>query len=161
MLLSIYLNDHLAGATAMLELARRSQGSNRNNEYGPLLGELEAEIEADRSALLEIMRTLGIRADPLKTTAGWVAEKAGRLKLNGRLLGYSPYSRVLELEVLLLGVRGKLSLWRGLQEISPGEPRLDESALEELALRAEDQLARLEDARLRAVAEAFTASGRR
>src|SRR5947209_6188177 len=31
MLLGIYLNDHLAGATGVLELARRSASSNRNS----------------------------------------------------------------------------------------------------------------------------------
>ena len=38
--------------------------------------------------------------------AGWVAEKAGRLKLNGSLLTYSPLSRLVELEGLSLGVEG-------------------------------------------------------
>ena len=158
MLIAIYLNDHLAGATAMLQLVRRSEGSNRDNAYGALLRELAGELEADRSALVEMMRTLDVRPDLLKAAAGWAAEKAGRLKLNGRLLSYSPYSRVLELEVLLLGIRGKLALWRALGELADREPRLDAGRLEQLALGAEDQLARVEDARVRAVTEAFATS---
>ncbi len=31
--LSIYLNDHLAGATVGVELARRAAGSNRPTDY--------------------------------------------------------------------------------------------------------------------------------
>src|SRR5690349_4569188 len=117
MLLAIYLNDHLAGATGLIELARRSAASNRETSYGPVLAELSQEVQQDRTSLLEIMRELGVRPDPLKQAAGWIAEKAGRLKPNGRLLSYSPYSRVLELEVLLLGVQGKLALWQALQEL--------------------------------------------
>lgn len=37
-----------------------------------------------------------------------VAEKLGRLKPNGQLHGYSPLSRVIELEGLYLGISGKL-----------------------------------------------------
>jgi hypothetical protein len=155
MLLAIYLNDHLAGATGMLELARRSAASNRENEHGPFLAQLGAEIAEDRESLLEVMRTLGVHRDRAKVFAGWAAEKAGRLKLNGRLLSYSPYSRVLELEVLLLGARGKLALWQALAEIAPSEPRLDARTLRGLARRAEGQLDGLETHRLRAAREAF------
>jgi hypothetical protein len=49
-LLAIYLNDHLAGATAGLELARRARGSNRDTELGEFLERLTGEIEEDREA---------------------------------------------------------------------------------------------------------------
>jgi hypothetical protein len=80
------------------------------------------------------------------------------LKLNGRLLGYSPYSRVIEIEVLLLGVNGKLALWRALREIAGTETRLEPAALDRLIKRAESQIERIEAHRLRAAAEAFTAA---
>ena len=54
-LLSIYLNDHLMGATAGLELARRAYGSNRDNEFGSFLGPLAEEIAEDRETLVELM----------------------------------------------------------------------------------------------------------
>ena len=110
--LAIYLNDHLAGATVGLELARRSAGSNRGSPYGPFLDKLAGEIHEDRESLLEIMRSLQVGVDQVKVSAGWAAEKLGRLKLNGQLLGYSPLSRLVELEALTLGVTGKLGLWR-------------------------------------------------
>ena len=34
-LLTIYLNDHLAGATAGVELARRAAGENKGSELDP------------------------------------------------------------------------------------------------------------------------------
>src|SRR5437763_960078 len=155
MLLAIYLNDHLAGATAGRELARRAAESNRSSQYGEFLADLAKEIEDDRRSLVEIMRTLGVGVDRLKQTAGWGAEKLGRLKLNGRLLGYSPLSRVVELEALSLGVRGKLAMWLTLKQLEPGEPRLSAVDLDALVRRAEGQLTQLEIRRQRATAEAF------
>jgi hypothetical protein len=155
MLLAIYLNDHLAGATAGRELARRAAASNRSSLYGPFLDELAREIDADRRSLLGIMSDLNVRVNRLKVWAGWTAEKIARLKPNGRLRGYSPMSRVVELEGLALGVRGKLALWRALQRLQQQLPDLQQAELELLCQRAEDQLERLEAHRLDAVAEAF------
>lgn len=154
-LLPIYLNDHLAGATGGRELARRAAASNRSSPYGPFLDGLAKEIDADRRSLLEIINALNVRVDPLKVWAGWSAEKIARLKLNGRLRGYSPMSRVVELEGLALGVRGKLALWRALERLQPQLPVLQQTELALLCRRAEDQLEQLEAHRLDAVAEAF------
>src|SRR5438045_3278458 len=89
-LLGIYLNDHLTGATAGLELFRRAVGSHRKTEAGPVLDRLTAEVEADRDSLLGIMRTVGVPVRHYKIVGAWAAEKAGRLKPNGRLLSRSP-----------------------------------------------------------------------
>lgn len=155
MLLAIYLNDHLAGATAGSELARRAAASNRGTSYAPFLEDLANQIDEDRASLLAAMRTLKIRVDPLKVAGAWGAEKLGRLKLNGRLLGYSPLSRVVELEALALGVHGKLAMWRSLEALEPALGLPAGIDLPKLAGRAERQLEELETHRLRAVAEAF------
>ena len=154
-LLAIYLNDHLAGSTVGLELARRATSSNRGSGYGRFLEELAAQIGADRESLLEIMRSLGVGTDRVKVSAAWAAEKLGRLKLNGRLLGYSPLSRVVELEALILGITGKLALWRTLDELEPGYPQLSKATLEHLIARAQQQLEGLEEQRRQASLEAF------
>lgn len=156
-LLTIYLNDHLAGATAARELARRAAASNRGSDYGRRLDRLAREIDEDRDTLLSIMGALGASIDQLKVLGGWGAEKLGRFKLNGRLLGYSPLSRVIELEALALGVRGKLGLWRALELLGPEHPELQNFDLSHLAGRAERQLDELESSRLDAAADAFGA----
>jgi hypothetical protein len=153
--LGIYLNDHLAGATMARELARRAASSNRRSNYGGFLDRLAREVDEDRDTLLAIMRALGTSIDQLKVLGGWGAEKLGRLKLNGRLLGYSPLSRVIELEALVLGVRGKLGLWRALELLTPERPELGRFDLSHLLARAERQLDELETHRLQAAAEAF------
>jgi hypothetical protein len=154
MLLAIYLNDHLAAATGARELARRAAGANRASDYGRFLDELTAEIDEDRSALLAIMAELNIPVDRMKLVAGWSAEKLGRFKLNGRLLDYSPLSRLIELELLELGVHGKRGLWRSLQQLQPEQ--LSATDLSPLLARAERQIEQLESQRIRAAAEALT-----
>lgn len=156
MLLAIYLNDHLAGATAGRELARRAAGSNRGSSHGSFLADLAEQIDADRGSLLEIMRVLNVRIDRVKVLGGWCAEKLGRLKLNGQLLGYSPLSRIVELEALSLGVHGKLALWRTLRELDLIDLSSASVPLADLIIRAEQQLAGLESHRLQAVAQALS-----
>jgi hypothetical protein len=143
--LAIYLRDHLAGATGGVELARRAARQNQGSEFGAPLAALASEIEEDRAQLRAILRSLDVRPDPLKAGIAWGAEKAGRLKLNGELRGYSPLSRLVEIEALAGGVTGKLSLWRNLRAIAPAEPRLDPAGLDALAGRAEAQLDRLHE----------------
>jgi hypothetical protein len=159
-LLPIYLNDHLAGSTAGLELARRLLRSNSRNEYGADLARLAGEIEQDRESLQSIMRVLDVGVDRVKVAVGWTAEKVGRLKLNGRLLSYSPLSRLMELEVLMLGVTGKLALWRTLRQLAAEDSRLDRRDLDRLIERAAGQLQEVETLRERAVIDAFSHADR-
>lgn len=147
--LAIYLNDHLAGSTAGVELARRAASSNEGNDYGRVLSAIAREIEEDRATLEAMMDRLDVGRDRVKTLAAWLGEKAGRLKPNGRLLSYSPLSRLEEIEFLLLGVSAKLSLWRALDHTIGG------IELAELEARAESQRERLEALRLRAAREAL------
>src|SRR3954453_14629941 len=154
-LIAIYLNDHLAGATGGLELARRALGANRGSDFEAPLERLATEIAEDRAALADVMTRLGGARDPLKVWAGWAAEKWGRLKLNGRISGYSPLSRVLELEVLALGVEGKRTMWRALDRTCSDDARLAGVDLDALVRRAERQRGLIERERLRAVDLAF------
>jgi hypothetical protein len=156
MLLAIYLNDHLAGATAGRELARRAARSNRGSSHGAFLADLAEQIDADRESLLEIMRLLNVRIDRVKVFGGWGVEKLGRLKFNGQLLGYSPLSRIVELEALSLGVHGKRALWRTLRELDLIELSSAPVSLADLMIRADQQLAGLESHRLHAVAQGLS-----
>ena len=105
--LAIYLNDHLGGAAAGLELARRIARTHQGMPAGEPLARLAVEIAEDRDALLRIMRALGVRVQRYKVVVGWVTEKAGRLKPNGRLLRRSPLSSVVELGVAADRHRGQ------------------------------------------------------
>ena len=148
-LLGIYLNDHLAGATGGVGLARRMAGAaDPGSEPARVLSTLVAEITQDRAALIKIMGTLGILVRGHKVFAGWVGEKAGRVKLNGHLLTRSPLSELEETELLRLGVEGKTAGWRSLRSLAERDSRLDADQLDDLIERAKRQSDTLETLRV-------------
>jgi hypothetical protein len=149
--LAVYLQDHLAGATGGLALARRARDSHEGTDLGAFLGELADEIAEDRERLEQIMRFSDVGEDRLKVAGAWAGEKLGRLKLNGEILQSSPLSTIVELEGLYVGVSGKLSLWLNLER-AMGE-HLQRFDLPGLIARAERQRDRLEQHRLAIVAD--------
>jgi hypothetical protein len=155
-LLAIYLNDHLAGATAGIELARRTARENEGSPLGDFLaGTLLPEISEDRETLKRVMAQLGVRRSTPKVAAAWALEKVGRLKLNGELRRYSPLSRLLELEGLAAGVDAKRAMWlalAALDELASALPGFD---FEQLAARAASQRTLLEQQRLAAAETAL------
>ena len=158
--LAVYLNDHLAAATAAHELVKRAASSNEGTEYADVLHELEHEIAEDRAALVRLMERFDVARDRLKVTSAFIGEKLGRLKPNAHLLSYSALSRAEELEILCLGIDGKHALWRALLDLEQADERLDPEELQALADRAAAQRAELEPYRLRAVEEALVAPAR-
>jgi hypothetical protein len=157
--LAIYLSDHRAGSATGVTLARRAASNNRDNDFGPVLSRIASDIAEDIRSLEDLMDRLGASRDRIKETIAVSAEKIGRLKLNGQLLGYSPLSRLVEVETLSLGVAGKLALWRAVQEVFAGDPRLTGWDVERLISRATEQRESLEECRLRAAAIAFHDGG--
>lgn len=154
--LAIYLNDHLAGAMLGVELARRARSSNRDvEEIGEELAKVCTEIEADRETLELVMERLGIARNRIKPAGAWLAEKLGRLKLNGRICGYSPLSRLIELELLYLGITGKMQMWKTLERTFQGEKLAEEIGFERLAEGAARQRSRIEVFHRRAAESAF------
>ncbi|MFD5588009.1 hypothetical protein [Streptomyces sp. NPDC057413] len=158
-LLGIYLNDHLAGATAGVERVRHLTHAQRGTTLGAALRPVAAEIDQDRRSLLDIMRSVGVPVRRYKAYAGWLGEKAGRLKTNGRLVRRSPLSTLLELELLRLAVEGKTSGWQALRRLADVDPRLDAARLDELLDRAGGQQRTLEQLRARQTGETFTHPG--
>jgi hypothetical protein len=154
--LSTYLNDHLAAATAGLELFRRVVGSHpapRSEELQRLRDEAAGDLESLRS----IMGRLGVRQNRPMAALGWLGEKAGRLKPNGYVLRRSPLADVIELEALRVAAHGKLACWQVLRAVAVHDDRITQVELETLIERAEDQGARLYRLHLQAVQERLLA----
>jgi len=143
--LSIYLNDHLAGATGGSDLAARVARSHADGPHAATLGHVAEEIAADKSSLLSIMQSVQAPVRRYKVVAGWIAEKAGRAKLNGHLLDRSPLSDLIEIEALQIGVHGKLASWLSLRALAETDDRLDATQLDLLIERAESQRETLEN----------------
>ena len=66
--LTTYLNDHLAGAAAGIELARHLETLEPETPVANFLAVLRAEIEADREELIRLMDHLGL---PHNTETVW------------------------------------------------------------------------------------------
>lgn len=154
-LLGIYLNDHLAVATGEVELARRLVESQSGSSIGDTLERLATEIRQDRAALIDIMAAIGVPVRHVKSYLAWVAEKMGRLKLNGYVLRRSPLSGLVELEALRLGAEGRAAAWRTLRGLADHDRRLDAGRLDELLARAHRQIGTLEELGARTATEIF------
>ena len=148
-LLRIYLQDHHAASAGGVALARRALGPSHP---------LAKQIARDRDALERVMRQLAVTPSALKVGIVRVAERVGRLKLNGRIFERSPLSSVVELETLVVGVRGKQALWAALQRAGIS---LEDVDLDALVESARAQGAELEALRLSAAANAFARSSAR
>jgi hypothetical protein len=141
--LRIYLRDHHAASAGGVAVAGRALG-----RYHPLA----KQIAHDRTSLENVMRQLGVEPSALKVGFVRAAERIGRLKLNGKILKRSPLSRVVELETLVVGVRGKEALWTTLREAQLSLRGIDLDALVE---SAREQGRELDELRVGAAARAF------
>jgi hypothetical protein len=154
--LGTYLNDHFAGATAGVELARKIASNNTGTDLGTFLDDLTAEVEADRRTLDDLLYHLGIERSQVKQVAGTLAEKVSRLRFAGAMTKSRELSQVMELDSLSMGIYGKLDLWRALKALAASEPSLAVLDYDALAKRAQTQLERLEPYRRAAALQAFT-----
>ena len=153
--LETYLQDHRAGAAMGSDLAHRLADENQGTTYEGFLVTIAQEIDEDVGALDHIMERFGVTTPALKIAAAKVGERLGRLKPNERLTGYSPLSRVLELEALRAGVQGKLALWDSLAQLAATDGRLDAEQIAGLQVKAQKQLEGLREQHLMASREAF------
>jgi hypothetical protein len=152
--LSIYLQDHFAGASAGASLAQRVAQSNGETGAATPLREVAAEVAADRETLKRLMHSLGVNPSPTKNFVASLAERAARLKPNGRIRGIQAYHQLHELELLSLGIGGKLALWESLKAAG-----IDSAVdLDALIERARDQRERVEQQRLAVAREALASS---
>ncbi|MCB0857295.1 MAG: hypothetical protein KDB54_12150 [Solirubrobacterales bacterium] len=151
--LGIYLNDHISGATAGLETARRAVSNSTDPERTRMWRDFEAQVSDERELLKAIRDRIEAKPNIPKYAIAWAGEKLGRLKLNGRLIRQSDLGQMLELEMLVVGVTGKLSLWRALERLE--DPRLSAFDFNDLASQAEAQRSRLEQFRINLVPAAL------
>jgi hypothetical protein len=138
--LDIYLDDHRAGAAAGTRLARRLYHSNAGGPWAEDLKDLSRRIDGDCHTLDAVRGALGVSGGLLKAVAAVTVERLGRFKLNGRVLGYSPLSRVIELEALTSGIITKKRLWRALGAAARSRPDLAPFDFAMLESDADDQL---------------------
>ena len=157
--LGIYMNDQLAAGVVWREVARRSQRSNQGTELGEALARVADAIAEDVATFEQMMERLGIARNPVKGGLAVVAERVGRLKLNGSVRSYSPLSRFIELDFLAMGIDGKKLLWASLRDLAGLSSRLPDVDFDRLIERAQWQRNEIEPFRAEAGREALGGGG--
>lgn len=155
--IATYLNDHLAGSVAALELLQDLEAEHADTPSGRIFADLRADVATDRQELEAVMVRLQVTESRTRKATAWLAEKVLELKLglddpaDGAL-------RLLEkLETLALGIEGKRALWRALATVAEEVPGLEGIDYERLLQRADDQRNRVEKMRLDAAQAALIA----
>ncbi|GAB2476619.1 hypothetical protein GCM10027063_17070 [Promicromonospora xylanilytica] len=115
-LFGLYLSDHFTGATAGLERSERMTRGYRDTPFHAELAEITEQLRGERELYRDLLDRLGAPVRRHRQVAAWLGEKAGRLKLNGRVVQRSPMSAVLEAELMRSVVVGKIGGWRTLRE---------------------------------------------
>jgi hypothetical protein len=152
--LHTYLNDHLAGSVAAIELLDDLIEHHSEDRFGKFFTDLRDDIRADQEKLRDLLEKIGGKESALRKAAGWVSEKFGRAKIGDA----DDSAELLQaVEGLALGITGKRLLWRSLAAIALNFPALQGTEFSELEKRAHDQFERVEALRIELAREAFRA----
>lgn len=138
--LDSYLNDHLAGSVAALELIAHCAHLYKGKRIGAFFAEMETLIGADQDTLRDLMSRLSIEESKMRQAGAWAGEKLSRALL--AIAGNEPngVGLLLALEGLIMGIAGKGLLWRALT--AANLPKLRIFDFEELRRRAAEQIKR-------------------
>lgn len=152
----IYLNDHIAAAIAWSALAARIARENSGTPLGDTVEQLRIDLHEEVPLLRVLLRETGGRENRAKQWLARSATRVGRWKPNGALRGYSPLSRIVEVETLTAALALRASMWSSLCTAFGGARSLGRTTLAELEARARRQIEELEEP-LRHVASALAA----
>jgi len=158
--LTLYLRGHYAGGHTAIRRLREQATSDPTHDRRTFLRALATEIDADLSALRDVMARLGVRPSPLRNAAASTAAVLGRWFLRAERPG-DAQAILIGVESLSLGIEGKARLWRTLGEVSVTDPRLAGIDFARLGDRARRQREGLEPYRLAAALEAQDGSSAR
>lgn len=153
----IYLNDHIAASVAWCALAGRIARENAGTPLGDTVERLRRDLEEEVPLLRVLLRETGGRENRAKQWLARSATRVGQWKPNGALRGYSPLSRIVEIEALTASLALRASMWRSLSTALGGQRSVGRTTLGELDARAHRQLSELDEP-LRHVASALSAA---
>jgi hypothetical protein len=150
-----YLQDHLAGSVAALQLMETLADHERGLPLEHKLRGLHYEVTEEQERLKAILTRLDGEESSFKRATAWLTEKLhrGRLALTER--ADPALARLEGLESLALGLQGKLALYRALEDASSKEPRLGGYPFAALQARTLIQHAMVEEERMAAARAAF------
>lgn len=153
--LDVYLNDHLAGSMAALDILAALE---RVDDHQQWAEQIRSEVTADREELERLMQIAHVQPSAVRRAAGWASEKLAELKTRLDDRGDGSLHVMELLEVLSLGIEGKRSLWAALRAAAPYEPALRTFDYPRLINRAIQQRNVVEEHRLEAAQKALRAA---
>jgi len=151
--LDVYLTDHLAGATAGVNLAQMAAQEHRSDEHGAFFGEIASEIKADHDRLEQLIDDLGSDRSATKNAAAEIGSKLMAPKFTGG--DDDALNAFITLETLAIGVEGKLCMWKALKLVEDSNATLQSFDIDGLVERAQSQRDRLEAKRLEVAPQAL------
>jgi hypothetical protein len=154
-ILATYLNDHLAGSVAAIELLDHLRELSRGTERERLFTSLQDEIRDDQTVLQGLLREVGEKESRVRKATAWLTEKLAEAKLKFDDPGGGELRLLESLETLELGILGKLALWRALHVAADVVPQIRKLDLTALERRAEEQHDLVEVERLTVARAAF------
>lgn len=144
-----YLRDHLAGAIGALEMLEYLRSNAGDDELRTAAATFHVEVGADREVLEKLAQQLGGGSSAVKDASAWLGEKLSRLKLGAVGDSINGLPLLEAVEVLTLGIAGKIALWDTLIAISRSDTSLPVLDYYTLRQRAQQQHDRMELHRLR------------
>jgi hypothetical protein len=153
--LAAYLNDHLAGSIAAIELLDHLAKEFNGQRLGKFFREVRDDVQADQDVLHGLTKKLDIEESNLRKAGAWIMERLGQTKfdISGNEAG--ELGLLQALEVLALGITGKQLLWRSLASAASNS-KLQGTDFSRLEQRAKEQFERVEEERLKTASEAFS-----
>ena len=146
--LTTYLNDHLAGSVAALELLEHLAGLHQGTDRERLFQSLHREVEEDQHVLQQVLDRVGGKESRVRKAAAWLTEKIGEAKLRLDDPGGGELRQLEALETLGLGIQGKLALWRALAASADRIPQVRNLDFDDLQRRATQQHDQVEAQRI-------------
>ena len=153
--LSIYLNDHLAGLVAAIDLIDHLIADDPDPALARELIDLQSGLQLEQRTLRTVIDSVGSESK-LSQAMAWVGEKVARLKV-----GYGPADspslrRFEALETLALGFCSRRLLWHTLEHLAENGVLHSELDFQDLEQKAGHDAGKLEALRLAASVEALT-----
>ena len=145
--LTTYLNDHLAGSVAALELLDHLVEMKAGTPDEAFFASVRSEVTAGQDALRDLLKRLDEDESTVRKATAWIVEKLMRVKLQLSGPGNPDMGLFEALEGLVLGISGQCALWRVLAALDPVPvwKTIDFAAWEK---RAENLAQRVEERRV-------------
>ena len=155
--LSSYLNDHLAGSVAALEMVDHLITVHDMTPRRPFFVALRTEIQTDQDTLKLVIAAAGLGESVTRQAVAWTMEKIAWLKLEASDL--EGYGLLQALEGLVLGITGKRGLWEVLDALPSPPSALRDFHFATLMERAEAQIETVNRQRVAVAFNLFSTTG--